>query len=565
MEKKKQAIEKLLSGDLNLEDKNDKNSLYLDITEKLGISDKTENAKAVAAVLKVEELTGKEPEFEDPSGTGVKRCLGQDIRDGLVTPSEESLDIYEKNKGEAIPGKKDLSDQEIVYRDIEIGLKESGYQSGKKPSSQDQMALDLMGGKAEDSQLSPAPFEESEAQMSFGPSKIIKGLLTQDLDEVKKGIEETTKVGALDNLRDALHSMAPAFSQVNKFLDSIGPNAQERIKNGFTGAGDIMETRRGGLSELFGKDNPISQESLDELREKMSDLTSKGTALVGEITESFKSGKMGKEMQGLIDISKEGSLEDVENHVEGMFDKLGKKLGLNKKESPEGDEEKKPERPQPQEPDWSERLAGRIAGAATYKAGRSKGLGAKNAGELSAVAEEEATDIAKSTKEDDKSRDKSVDMAKDTKNMAAKTAASIADKVPAPPGLGKAIAVGIIVVDKATDFLMDIINNKGGLESLNKAGGSLEQATPEPQEKGKGIEAIGGPGSGVGAGAVEIFQSQMKKTKGGIVKKLVPAPEDVFSSAMKGAVDGIGSWGKEEFKGKKKQVDDFHKQVDQPT
>jgi hypothetical protein len=149
-------------------------------------------------------------------------------------------------------------------------------------------------------------------------------------------------------------------------------------------------------------------------------------------------------------------------------------------------------------------------------------------------------------------------MAKDTKNMMAKTAASIADKIPTPPMLGKAIAVGIIVADKATDFMIDLINNKGGADSLSKASGSLEQTDKEKQSSpSQEQEKLGG--------GVEVFRQEMTKTKGGMIRRLIPTQEDVISTAMKGAVDGIGSWGKNEISGKKKPADDIHRQLDQPV
>lgn len=533
MEKNQEAIERLLSESLNLKDKTDKNSVYMEIADKLMDKSKQENAKAVAAILKIEEKTGKEPEFEDPSGLGIKRCLGQDIRDGIINPTEDSKQIYQENAQMSLPGTRDLSDQEIALRDIEIGFKESGYQSGKKPTSQEDMAIEILGGQSQEGKLNPAPFGESEAQMSFGPSKVLKGLLTGDMDELRNGLKETLKVGAIDDLRENLHTLAPGMKVMDKFLETLD-NPGEKLKDGVTDFSDIMSGR---------KSSPINPTTLSDIRDSLVDVNQKGNLLANEIVDSFKTGKMGKEMQGLIDISKTGSLEDVEKHVEGMFDKLSNKI--DKKSEEEPGEKKESSKP-PEQSHWSEVLAGRIAGAATYKAGRSKGLSGKNAGEMGAVAESEATDIAKTTKDNEASRDKSVDMAKGAKNALAKTAASIADKVPAPPGLGKAISIGIIIVDKATDFMMDLINNKGGLESLNKAGGSLEKLDNTP-------------------GGIEVFQSQMTKTKGGIVKKLIPAKEDVLSTAMKGAVDGIGSWGKEQVKGKRGQTGPEHKQLDQPS
>lgn len=562
MEKKQEAIEKLLTGSLNLKDKSDSNSLYLEISNKLSSNDKEDNAKGVAAVLKVEELTGKEPEFEAPTGTGIKRCLGQDIRDGLVTPSNESENIYKLNKNEPLPGKKDLSDQEIGLRDVEMGFKAAGYESGMKPSSKDKMALDMLDGGAQDDKLNPAPFGDEEKDMTFGPSKIIKGLLTQDLAEVKKGLEQATTFGDTRTFKENLIGLSQAFAPLNQLSKSISQHGPGfALKE--TGISD-------SLQDIFGnrqtsKGPPLD---LDSLRESLVDFNNRQTELVGEIADAFKTGKIGDEINSLIDVSKNGSLEDVENHVEQLFGKIGKKLNGKEDGEQEQDEDQEKEQPgastavkkedeeeQPKQgksqedsPNWSEQLAGRIAGATTYKAGRSKGLNPKKAGELGSIAQEDATDIAKSTKDNEQSKDKSVDMAKDAKNMMAKSAANIASKIPAPPGLGKAIAVGIIIADKATDFLMDLINNKGGLDALNKAGGSLEGAEKEKNE-----------------GGIEVFKQEMKKTKGGMVKRLIPTTDDIASTAKKAAVDGVMSYGKDQVKGSKKPVDDVHRQLDQPA
>jgi hypothetical protein len=545
MEKKQDAIEKLLTGALNIKDKSDSNALYLDISEKIASKDKEENAKAVAAVLKVEELTGKEPEFESLGKSGIKRCLGQDIRDGLVTPSEESEKMYGLNKQEPLPGKGDLSDQEISLRDIEIGLKSAGYESGVKPSSKDQMALEMMGGKTEEEKLNPAPFGEQEADMSFGPSKVLKGLLTQDFDEVVKGLKETAMIGAGAQLKDQLDMLSPIF----KPMQTLSNMAREGIIDSFVG-----DTKGGDIKEIMGlrskDEKPLD---LEALRDGIKSINDKGSALVGELAEAFKSGKVGKELNALLDVSKNGSLEDVEKHVENLFGRVDKKI---KDTLSEDDQEKKPEKKPEETPQWSAELAGRIAGATTYKAGRSKGLNPKKSGEMASITEGEATDVAKSTKDNEKSKDNAVDMAKDAKNMMAKTAASIADKIPTPPGLGKAIAVGIIIADKATDMMMDLINNKGGTEVLNKAGGSLEEA-----EKAKAT-----PDQKALDGGIDVFKQEMKKTKGGMVKRLIPTTDDVATTAMKGAVDGIMSWGKDQVNGSKtKPAADIHRQLDQPT
>jgi hypothetical protein len=572
MEKKQDTIEKLLTDALDLKDKANSNALYIEISDKLASKDKEENAKAVAAVLKVEEKTGKEPEFEIPGVLGVKRSLGQDIRDGLISPTKDSQDLYELNKKEPLPGKKDLSDQEIAYRDIEIGLKAAGYESGTKPSSKDQMALDILGGKSQEDKLNPAPLGDQENDMTFGPSRVIKGLLTQDPKEVTKGLEETIKVGAAQSLKENLLDLSPVFKPMQKLSELIGQSVtgKEQGKEGtsnylfddtLTVADQQAKVGKDGLKleDIFNaRKDPFHPDqinpSLEDLRETLGKINDKGTALIGEISDAFKTGKVGKEINALIDVSKNGSLEDVEKHVENLFGRAGKKLQetLGEDEDPK----KKPEGPKEDEPNWSARLAGSIAGASTYKAGRSKGVNPKKAGEMASVAEDEATDIAKSTKENDQSKDKSVDMAKDAKNMMAKTAAQVADKIPAPPGLGKAIAVGIIIADKATDMLMDLINNKGGADILNKAGGSLEGA--EKQKSDPAQQAMGG--------SIDVFKQEMKKTKGGMVKKLIPTTDDVATTAMKGAVDGVMSWGKDQTNGSKsKPVDEVHRQLDQPS
>jgi len=570
MEKKQDTIEKLLTGALDLKDKSNSNELYIEISDKLASKDKEENAKAVAAVLKVEEKTGKEPEFEIPGILGVKRSLGQDIRDGLINPSKDSQDLYELNKKEPLPGKKDLSDQEIANRDVEMGLKAAGYESGTKASSKDQMAIDILGGKSQEDKLNPAPFGDKQEDMTFGPSKVLKGLLTQDFDEVKKGLDETIKVGAMGSLKQNLEELSPIFKPMQKFSELVMSSALELGKKG-------EEIRQSMLNDVIGIPEQDENKSKDKnlpgmdaimggrsgnaprfdlegLRESLTAMNDKSTALVEEVADAFKSGKIGKELTSLMEVSKNGSLEDVEKHVENLFGRAGKKIQetLGDDEDPK----KKPEGPKEDEPNWSAKLAGSIAGAATYKAGRSKGVNPKKAGEMASVAEDEATDIAKSTKENDQSKDKSVDMAKDAKNMMAKTAAQVADKIPAPPGLGKAIAVGIIIADKATDMLMDLINNKGGADILNKAGGSLEGA--EKQKSDPAQQAMGG--------GIDVFKQEMKKTKGGMVKKLIPTTDDIASTAMKGAVDGIMSWGKDQTNGSKsKPVDDVHRQLDQPS
>lgn len=573
--KKKENIDNLLTGGLNLKEKSESNSLYLEISEKLSSNEQQDNAKAVAAILKVEELTGKEPEFEAPNGTGIKRCLGQDIREGLITPSAESEKMYSLNKKEPLPGKKDLSDQEIGLQDMQIGLESAGYQSGMKPSSKDRMALDMLSGQSQEDKLGSAPLGEKDQDMSFGPSKVLKGLLTGDAQEIKKGLDQTLKIGAVSSLKENLTELSPIFKPMQKLSEFIGnlgaendkmqkglvdsmikdivgdPNGQDKNKSQEKeelGMLDIMGAQK-GQQGFNGLDN------LEGLRESLENINNRFSTLVGEVSDAFKSGKVGKETTALIDISKNGSLEDVENHVEELFGKIGKKMGKDSEEEP-GEAEKAPAK-QTETPDFNARLAGSIAGAATYKAGRSKGVNPKKAGEMGAIAEDEATDIAKSTQNSDKSKDNAVDMAKNTKNMMAKTASAIADKIPAPPGLGKAIAVGIIIADKATDLLMDLINNKGGLEVLNKSGGSLEgadQAKTEPNQQQQTL-----------SGGVDVFKQEMKKTKGGMVKKLIPTTDEIASTAMKGAVDGIMSWGKEQVKGKKGTADDMHKQVDQPS
>lgn len=573
MEKKQESIEKLLTGNLNLNDRSESNLLYIELSEKLASKDVNENAKAVAALLKVEEKTGKEPEFEAPAGTGIKRCLGQDIRDGLVTPSEESENLYLSNKKEPLPGKKDLSDQEISLRDLEIGIKAAGYESGVKPSSKDQMALEMLNGKSQEDKLTPAPFGEQENDMTFGPSKVIKGLLTQDPKEVAKGLEETIKVGEAESLKELL-TLSPVFKPMQKLSEIVGNSITGQNKDKERTSNPLFEdtllvteqqakVEKDGfkLEDLFdSKKDPLHPDQigldLNGLRDSLVNLNEKGTALVGEISDAFKTGKVGKEINSLIDVSKNGSLEDVENHVENMFGRLNKKID-QKTEEPE----KKGEKKQEDAPDWSAQLAGSIAGAATYKAGRAKGINPKKSGEMSDIARDEATDIAKSTKSNEESKDKSVELLKNTKNMMAKTAANVVDKIPTPPGLGKAIAVGIIVADKATDFMIDLINNKGGADALSKASGDIEQAD---KEKGKDTPAAAQQ-SMVGDGNVEVFKEEMKKTKGGLVKRLIPTKDDVITSAMKGAVDGIGSWGKEQVSGRKGSAEDIHRQLDQPS
>jgi hypothetical protein len=516
MEKQKEsALEKFLSGTLDMSDRKEKNNLYLDIAEGLSSPKKEDNAAAVSGLIKYKEKTGEQPEIYSPSAGTPPRCLSQDIREGLIQPTEEAERMFSSTQGSPLPGKGDRDEQELLHEDLEIAFEAAGFQTGQKIGSQDRMAIDEGKGQYGPEQGDPV-FRQENQDMTFGATKMLKGMLTGDPEEIQKGAKEWLECP--DNRAKDLFDKAGEFMK-NPSLETAG-----KLMGGIAKEGNAMSALGSGKSPF-------------ELN-------------LGDLAKSHPAAKLAGAVADVLS-NPSGAAEKVMKNLEEALSPF-QKPGAKKEEAPESEDKKKgPENAMGEEGFDMKALAAAVAAASTYKKARSKGMNPKGAGEMASVAGDEAGLTYKGLGDNKEGEKNIVDAAKAGKNMASGLAAKAAPLI-LPPPMGKAVAAGIMIADKATDFILDAVKaaapgknpmDQLTMEKVQESGG------PAPKEQ---VETPGGLGEGKGHN-LEGFKETMSKGKSGILKKVLPMGGDQLEGMAVSALESGAKnfWDASKGKGKK--------------
>jgi hypothetical protein len=279
MEMKQSKIAQYLAGTLDMEDKKNKNSLYIELAEKLSYGNKDDIAAALAVTEKVKELTGKEPEYEPYVKGMPKRCLGQDIREGYITPSEDAEKMHMSLTGQELPGVGSPSEQEIACTDASIGAKAAGFQTGHQLSGPEKMFIEEQSTQ----KTTPSPMAEKDQieDMTFGPSRVIKGALTNDMKEVLEGLKETNSIGASKDLENSLNILSNP--------GGIAKQLSEFIKDGKEAlSGPSMAISAANLYDIARKQDPTYEKgpSTEPTAERVSSLPSQILRELGNLVGS---------------------------------------------------------------------------------------------------------------------------------------------------------------------------------------------------------------------------------------------------------------------------------------
>jgi len=302
MEMKQSKMAQYLAGTLDMSDQRNKNSLYIELAEKISYGNKDDISTALAVTEKVRELTGREPEYEPYVPGMPKRCLGQDIRAGYITPSEEAEKLHRDLTGQNLPGLEPPSEQEIACTDAEIGAKAAGFQTGHTVSGPERMLLEEEQSKSPRSAQNENginSFDQEGKDMAFGPSKVIKGALTNNMEEVLEGLKETTSIGAGKDLKNSLEALSNPAGIAKYLIDGFKENSWLPR---FTG----LASGAVGLSKELNKENektPIPNVTKDEetktkdlagqIYEQLKLLTATPTQALETISKSYEQGLEG--------------------------------------------------------------------------------------------------------------------------------------------------------------------------------------------------------------------------------------------------------------------------------
>jgi hypothetical protein len=485
----RQDLTNYLSGNYKTNDDNSMRSLVYGIANGLA-GEKEDNDLAVAALVKYRDENKKDPEWPNIVDHAPPIPLGAMVRSKEVTPTDYAVDLFKTKTGEALPGTGDFSSQEWDYQDWNLGFAASDYQSGKTPTSLEKMEVSENNGLSKGIEF-PEQEKKSMDQL-FGPSRAWMGALSGNKDGLEKGIEECEKTGL------------PLFS-----------NSNEKAQ---------------GFSFLTSPNTLLKD------------------AALGLEKQAEKLQKQGQLVMGFADLAM-GGKGNVE--TQDFFKNMQERAGdLNKFLTGEGNENNSLQK-QNEEADNARyaKLAGAIAGNAAYRNARSKGFNPKQAGDMADSASDAAIEAASAAQKqpEDKTKDVVSGLASGTKNLAVKTASNLALAIP-PPGLGKAISIGIVMADKAVDLLA---------ESMAQQTGSLEKGSKAAEQGLGGKDSVSDPDA-----IPDSFKQEMTKTKTGIVKKLSPSG-DLTNDALKGMMS-IGNMGKSSIdeSNKVKEVDQVHQELD---
>jgi hypothetical protein len=221
MEMKVSKVAQFLAGTLDMDDTRNKNSLYIELAEKISYGNKDDISAALAVTEKVREATGREPEFESYVPGMPKRCLGQDIREGYITPSEDAIRMHKDLTGGDLPGIAYPSAQEIAFKDAEVGAQAAGFQTGHPLSGPDKMYYEDLQNKSPQNKS----FDQEGPDLTFGPSKVIKGALSNNMEEVVKGLKETNSIGASKDLEESLKAISNPSGIAKYLIDGFKENS----------------------------------------------------------------------------------------------------------------------------------------------------------------------------------------------------------------------------------------------------------------------------------------------------------------------------------------------------
>jgi hypothetical protein len=287
MEMKQSKMAQYLAGTLDMEDTKNKNSLYIELAEKLSYGNRDDISTALAVTSKVTELTGKEPEFEPYVAGLPKRSLGQDIRSGYITPSEEAQKMHRDLKGEDLPGIGNPSAHEIACTDAEIGARAAGFQTGHPISSMQKMLLD--GEKDSVGSTGSKPFDQEGQDMTFGPSKVIKGALSNNMEEVVEGLKETNSIGASKDLENSLSALSSPGG-IAKFLvdtmqQAVTASPSDIAKNATNLYKSVSDYSKDRIQDSKEQGGIASQ-----LVEQLQMLTAQPTKVLGNIADAYEKG-----------------------------------------------------------------------------------------------------------------------------------------------------------------------------------------------------------------------------------------------------------------------------------
>jgi hypothetical protein len=497
--------------------------------------------------------------------------FGTAVREGLVVPTDLSKDLFKTATGTDMPGTGEISEQEMKTQDQWDGFRAANYQTGKEPGQMQSAILDEMGGR-EKPELQMIPMDQmtpGDDEMTWGPSKMVKGLLTMDPAEYCQGAMEALN-GGLDVQKTMTDQLGLAggpnlFKNMGKnLMESViqgeaTPEMKETLDSMKGAAANIQsEEMKAAFGDIKGQAEKLWNDpkiALEALSSAAADLT--GGKGVGEIVgKALESGK-----EGLEKVSPALMIPSaMQKAVDGVIEMMQGQKGKKEKEEPEDPAKLSfVDKEGNLNEEFLNDFASKLSAAAAYKKCRKAGLNSKEAGmagEAAGEVTQEATKTKGTTAVAAQALDKGVDAAKTAKDMAVKVASK---SLAAIPGVGPALAVGLQAANYFANLAIDAAK-EAGKEAVgpnqNTPGAPGAEQEQKPQEKPQGTEvktqgpnavevtaelagAGAGPGAGGGAKGVGGVKEALTKGKGKLLKQLLPAGD--LNEGLIDSLSGMGS------------------------
>lgn len=517
-----------------------------------------ENKRGVTALKNWVDKASKDQQADIyPSEPGLTETtpdkdLGTAVREGTVAPTELSKELFKTATGMDFPGTGEPTEQEMATQDAWEGFRAADYQGGKAPTQMESAILQEMGGGSKREWMGPeaAPFgkdggttqersfgEDFANDMTFGPSKIIKGLLTGDPETLGQGIKEAQSVA--QNIGDVLTGKT-GRDQMQKLWDGFEKSMEKEVEKG--GPGAQLATDTLGLMKKAKEVNPVEQAI-----GMISDLVTGKNLGPGSIAQELgntanlanPANSLMKAWEMTSSILQPGSGKQGKDAP--ASDLMGNRGGLDLND------------------EFINDFATKLSSAIAYKKGRKAGLPSKEAGPAAETAGEVTREATRDSKTTDKSAemiDKGVDAMKAAKNLAVKGASKALAGI---PGVGTAAAVALqvanVVVDVVIDASKEMAKDQMGTPgSQAKEGPSGNESPGEPagQEKSTAEQGVS-QAAGAGEMVASNTKQALKKTKGKLLKELLPSGG--VGDMVEDSLGGIAKQGASKVTGELKKSD----------
>jgi hypothetical protein len=419
--------EKLVAGEMEAEELGSKSTREGMMENLRNDLENPKNAgRAVAALTNWESIDPKGPRGGG-HGNGIEKSLALEVRRGETNPTKEAQSLYEQTTGSPMRGKNGRTEKDIIEEEIWEGFEASGFQNGEKPKTMAREILEAAGGWQ----------ASGKGKETWGPAKIVEGILSQDAEKAQKGFEDCAKTGLGEHTGKLLDTLDTMGKNINKEF-------MEQVMGLITGEKRLGKTIEG----LLGKEGGEKPEGPE-----------------GGVGKTMGMGQIGAGMA-------------IAFKIFETLQKSAEKIKDTDKGAPEGS--------------WEKSLQ--------EKGGKDSYLKAKEAGlespEAGGIAEETAGMLAKAGKNIDSNKemfDKALEGTKAAKDLAVKTANKA---LMATPG-GQAAAVALEVGNALADMAIDAVKGALAVDMAGGKAGLAENQIETGEAAGAdGPQAAGGAATG---------------------------------------------------------------------